>query len=697
MGIVLLFALEIVSAYTYFQSVRANDELSDRIIRQTATLIDQRVETLLFRAESQSALVAGLVAPSYRVGPMRNFTASGFEQLALALVELTKVNPEFGSVSFTLESTGESVSVRQQESGTLTIEVNLLESGRPVRRDYVPFGDRLEYISGGPGWMRDTRDADYYQRAKSNLTRVWTPTYVLRDFSGPSVPGVTCAHPVVTSNGRFVGLVTVDFTLTGLSRFLQGIKVGNAGYAFLVEFDENQNPRVIAHPEPNRLLVTESGSQRLVKYSELGDPVLVSFIEALPGYAQIPKDGVVRQTLDVRGQSILAGYRPLAEVDRPRWLTCVVVPAAEFVETTRQTLFFLTTVGLVALGVGIIVAMLLAQRVAKPLHELADEAGRIQALDLVPRAMPKTKIAEVDDLSEAIDRMKTSLRSFEKLVPSEYARWLIASGQEAKLGGERRNITTYFADIIGFTSLSHHLSPEDLVKVLTEYLDIMSDEVLCADGTIDKFNGDDVMAFWGAPTAITDHAVRACRCAIRTRKRVDALHEDWKDGDHPLLRASFGISTGDVVVGNVGSRQRMNYTVIGDAVNVASRLQGLNKYYGTEILISERTRAEAGEAILARHIDTVFVFGRDESTVVFELIAMTDEATDDDLQLAHIHSEAMTAYAARDWDSAEKSLRRLMERHPDDGPARVLLERIAEFRTTPPPDSWDGSYHMRLK
>mgnify|MGYP000873752889 CR=1 FL=1 len=698
MAVLLLLTLAVVGIFSYYQARQAVDDLSTRIVRQTSTLVDERLVTLLRKAESQGKLLTGLITPGMNSGTSRPLNANSLDMVAADMLAIVKANAEFGSVSLTLDRTGEYAQVTQLANSAVSIQTSVLVGkNERVRKDYVPFGDSLRETYQVRNWAYDPRIEAHYQRCKTELRQIWTPAYVFRNFAEEGTPGVTCATPVVLSDGTFIGVLTIDFSLADLSRFLQGITVGQSGYAFLIEQTDTGQAKVIAHPEPDRLLVSDQGRRRLVSLEEFGEPAVTEMLERQPNLGAGGPTQMEEISFLLGGTRYLGGFRPVNYVQGPRWVTCVLVPSSDFVGSTRQAVIFILTLAALSLLVGATIAVVLAQRVARPLQELVTETERIQSLDLGPRPLPESSIHEIDDLSFAMERMKTGLRSFEKLVPAEYARWLLSSGQEARLGGERRNLTTYFADIIGFTSLSNHLPPEELFEVLTEYLDVLSDVVVKNGGTIDKFNGDDVMAFWGAPTASTDHAASACRSALASRTMLERLHVEWKSQDHPLLRAAFGISTGEVVVGNVGSRQRMNYTVIGDSVNLASRLQGMNKYYGTEIMISERTREEAGDLIVSRLVDLVYVLGREEATVAYELIAMAEEATPDQLELVTRHEAGMRAYLAREWADAIRHFESVQELVPDDGPSRVLLERIRELQKNPPGQDWDGTHHMRLK
>lgn len=684
MAAVVSFTMAVVGVYTYAQVAHDAENAGQAVMRQTAALVDKRIGNLLQLAESQARILADLSDDT--------LDSTGFDAYSRVIVKVLKSNESLGSARLTLDKTGESIGVDQ--AATSSMQINELRIGPdgPVRRESIPFGETSVVRSIDKGWPGDPREDDAYKACKDKGRTVWTDTRVGPEATG-GLPGATVATPIIDRDGKFRGAVQVTLTLDDLSRYLAGTRVSDHGESFLVEFNKF-GPRVIAYPVGSRLLVNQGGVQRLATLAELGDPVVTKVVENLTSPTASDTD---KPEVTVNGVRYLVGVRKVAGDEVPAWTLFVISPADDFLAGTRQTVVFFVSLGFLALAVGAGTSMLLSRRISQPLVALVDEADRIQSLDLTAPAVPASNIREIDELSGAMERMKSSMRSLEKLVPTEYARWLISSGQEAKLGGERRHITTYFADIIGFTSLSQELPPEELVEVLTEYLDVLSAEVLRHGGTVDKFNGDDVMAFWGAPTVTTDHALAACRAAYSSLASLDSLHVEWRDHGRPLLRASFGIATGDVVVGNVGSRQRMNYTVIGDSVNRASRLQGLNKFYSTNILLGKDTVGEAGDQIVARHIDRVAVFGRDISEDVYELLAMKDDATDLQHKMVELHAKAMTAYLARDWDEAVKMWEKVSHYLPNDGPTRVLIDRAMGYKERPPGRNWDGSVQMMSK
>ncbi|MCW5936694.1 MAG: adenylate/guanylate cyclase domain-containing protein [Fimbriimonadaceae bacterium] len=694
--LLLVGTLLVLGSVAFWRARVTVDDLSGRIVRQTAVLVDQRVTGLLGLAESQGRLIRGLVVES---ATQRRPSAGNFDSLARRMLDLMQAQPEFGAVQFTLESTGDRVQVVQRANGALVVEVvRRTAGGRYRTEEYSMFGRELRQTSGRLREALDVRGEPWYQLARDRGEQSWYGVHLRNDLADVKTPGLTCVTPVYDADNAFAGVVTVDFTITELSRFLQTIQVGETGLAFLVEAVPGREPRVVAHPDLNRLLVTEGGSQRLAKPSEFTDPVASATLARIGenGWAT-RADEVQRIVLRASGEPYIAGLLPVTGGGRPRLITCVAVRDRDFMSGVWQTGWALAVLAMGGVVVAVVFSLLLARSVSLPLQELSAETARIRSFDLEPRPLPTSRIKEIDWLAEGMEQMKTGLRSFEKLVPTDYARWLVESGQEAKLGGERRHLTVYFADIIGFTALSERMEPEALVEVLAEYLDVLSGEVLRLGGTVDKFNGDDVMAFWGAPKAATDHAYLACRAALQSRATISQLHSEWREQGIPRLRASFGIATGDVVVGNVGSRRRMNYTVIGDSVNLASRLQGLNKYYETEVLINEAAREEAGERIVTRLVDLVSVAGREQAVPVYELLALASSCAPETIALASRHNDAMRLYRIRHFAESVEAFDSVLRLRPDDGPAKILRARAHRFSKDPPSDDWNGSIEVRVK
>jgi adenylate cyclase len=262
--------------------------------------------------------------------------------------------------------------------------------------------------------------------------------------------------------------------------------------------------------------------------------------------------------------------------------------------------------------------------------------------------------------------------------------------------GEEHTMSVYFSDIAGFTTISEHLSAKQLVTLLNEYLTAMTDLVLEHGGVVDKYIGDAVMAFWGAPLASADHARRAVACAVAMRKRCAELRAGWKERFGHELHARAGVNTGLAVSGNMGSKHKYNYTVMGDMVNLASRLEGANKPYGTYLMISEATLHAVGDAFAVRELDVIAVKGKAQGVRVYEVIDVAADATAEAKALAVRFEEALAHYRALRFADARAIFTELVERH-DDPPSRLYVERCTHFLTEPPPEGWDGVWHMKEK
>lgn len=259
---------------------------------------------------------------------------------------------------------------------------------------------------------------------------------------------------------------------------------------------------------------------------------------------------------------------------------------------------------------------------------------------------------------------------------------LLADPGRLRLGGERKEMTVLFSDIEGFTSIAQEMAPERLVKLLNEYLDSMSSVIFEHHGTVDKYEGDAIMAFWGAPVPQEDHALRACRSALVMRDVLANLNTLWESEGRPRFEMRIGINTGEMIVGNMGSSGKFAYTVIGDSVNLASRLEGANKEYRTTVMVGKRTYDLVREEIAGRELDIITVKGRSEPVGVYELIAERKDIQDGGLILfLEDYEKAMGLYHARKWADAEKAFARLLQLRPSDYPTILHRERCARFAT----------------
>ncbi len=275
---------------------------------------------------------------------------------------------------------------------------------------------------------------------------------------------------------------------------------------------------------------------------------------------------------------------------------------------------------------------------------------------------------------------------------------LIANPEKLKLGGERKQLTVMFSDIEGFTSISEKMESDALVALLNEYFGEMSSIILRNNGTLDKFFGDAVIAFWGAPLSQEDHALRACAAALEMQNKLAEIRNRWKQDGRPMIYTRIGINTGEMVVGNMGGAEKFDYTVIGDSVNIASRLEGANKVYRTGIIVSETTYEAVKHSILGRELDLLSVKGRSEPVRTFELIQQRDADLDPALErFVQLFTEGLHLYRLRKWDEAERKFSEAAMLRKDDYPSQLYTERAGFFKRNPPPADWSGVFELTTK
>ncbi|MCX6110331.1 MAG: hypothetical protein NTZ90_12100 [Proteobacteria bacterium] len=356
----------------------------------------------------------------------------------------------------------------------------------------------------------------------------------------------------------------------------------------------------------------------------------------------------------------------------------------------RHVLISSAAICLLGLVLSSLIILVLYRQITVPVNGLVAETEKIKNFQLDERVTVQAHLKELQNLVSAIASMKNGLNSFKKYVPAQLVRQLIETNQEAQINGVRRELTVMFSDIEDFTSISEALKPTELATQLSMYLDAVTHIIMDYKGTVDKYIGDSVMAFWGAPIEIKGHASAACVAALRIQARIDELGKAWAAQGRPILATRIGINTGDVIVGNMGSEQRLNYTVIGDTVNLASRLEGINKTYKTGIIISAATYDLAKDDIEARILDFTRVKGKSEVTTIYELVAERGDISSVNKDFIHTFSAAVEQYRARNWDSAIKMFQALAKKRPDDYPTTMYLKRCQALRVAPPAEDWEG-------
>ncbi len=420
----------------------------------------------------------------------------------------------------------------------------------------------------------------------------------------------------LTQGGEAVGSIATGISLAALSRFVGGL-ADRDGTVFVLYGDD----RVLAHPAMldgthEELLSTD---KPMLSVGEVGDPVLAGFANAdvirLNGWNDID----VRETGGKAGDLILSRTTN-AYGDVP-WRIGVHVPVEAVSEQIRRL------IGSIAIGIGMLVislaaALLLARRIARPMRAVSAAAGKIERLELNSiEPLKGSRIREIDEQARSFNQMIEGLRWFQAYVPHQLVRRLIGMTGGPMTDAREAELTVMFADIVGFTPLSESMPPSLVATLLNDHFEMLNSCIEAEDGTLDKYIGDAVMAFWGAPEPITDHAARACRTALAMARALE--NKPAVDG-RPPLRLKIALHTGPLIVGNIGGRTRMNYTVIGDTVNVCARIEALASDYVDDrrvtILVSGEVVEAAGDGFRFESLGNVAVKGRAKGVAICRLV-----------------------------------------------------------------------------
>ncbi len=516
----------------------------------------------------------------------------------------------------------------------------------------------------------DVRDQEWFRAAVGYAGPQW---FNITSHPDGNRHAVAFAGPIDVDR-QWQGVLGIIFELTRVSRFLSQLTTGKAAGAFILDREGN----VIAAPDADADEVTA------LKTTHPLLPVAVSALKGSSG-SYNPADGQLYRSRIFQNDEVYEVV--LTPLSLPGWSLATVVPESEFLGPVRKTIRQLV-IGLAVFVVvaGILSAWIAQRLIAAPLVRVVGEIKHVECFELNDVKRHSSRLTELENLSSAIADMAGGLSAFRKYIPADLVRTLVNEGIEPKPGGAIRPMTVLFADIAGFTSLSERLG-DQIIPLLSRYLDVVSAEVNTHHGTIDKFIGDAVMAFWGAPASNPDHALEACRAALESQRALRKY--GIVDDQGEPLRIRIGINSGDMLVGNIGSEVRLNYTVIGDAVNIASRLEGANKNYGTEIMIGPDTRRDAGSSIYARELDSFVVYGRAGGMPIYELLGITGEDTDPS-SWVNSYEVGLAAYRRREFSAAIAQFEKVLHAKPSDGPAKTMIERCRQFLKSPPAENWAG-------
>jgi adenylate cyclase len=522
----------------------------------------------------------------------------------------------------------------------------------------------------------------WYQRAVAENGPGWS---MLSHLPYRDRAAIVTSTPLVIDLD-FSGVLAVVVELDRLSEFLAGQQVGKTGTVVLL----NRGGQIVASAASAAVERQRQGEMPLLGTLAHGHPMLASVAALLGGtgvsLADLQETRQLQTTGPNDGKDYFVTFSPLKFNG---WVVATVIPADDFLASIRRNVMILliALAGLTLLVAAI--AILSANRlVAAPLLRIAGQLKHIEEFRLDRVRRLASPLRELDDLSGALLQMSRGLASFQKYMPTELVRTLVSRGIEARPGGHQQTLTVMFTDLAGYTGISEQLG-DRVVPLLAEYLEVVSAAVLGRGGTIDKFIGDGVMAFWGAPVSNERHALDACAAALECQRLLASQRAAAEHSGGTPLRMRIGINTGRMLVGNIGSSERLSYTVIGDAVNVASRLEPLGKLYGVHIIIGEETRIAAGNAVIVRRLDRVAVYGRSGGLAIYELLDLAEDAKTETPEWVRTYEAGLAAYEDRRWSEAIGLFEATAAvRGTLDRPSEILTERCRSGLTDPPCSDW---------
>jgi adenylate cyclase len=512
-------------------------------------------------------------------------------------------------------------------------------------------------------------DKEWFKQGIARDGPVWSPFY---KFTADSI-GITCMTRFTPVGAdKPIGLFDVDLRLIDISKVLSSLEVGDHGAVFLVD---SAGTRLVSptgpHVEAAGAAVDAAAARRSGRHPAAAVSVEIS-----------------RHAYEVT-------FAPVAAHGLTDLAIAVVVDRNDITHGIYTTVVIATGVGLAAALFAIVLGIMLSARIAKPVTAIATDLATIGKFEISTHPAPQSFIREISDLGTAVDRMKASLRSFGHYVPVDVVRALLSSGREAELGGETRRLTMHFSDIENFTTIAEGMTPDELVAATRRYFELMTNTIERHGGTLDKFVGDGVVAFYNAPMDLPNHAHAACLAALECQQGLLDLQREQPSA--PIFRTRIGLGLGDVVVGNIGTSKRFAYTMLGDDVNLASRLEGLNKAYGTYIMASQRVVDAAGAGFEWRALDRVAVKGRHGGTVVYELLGRSGgELAADLLAARNEYARALECYFDGEFESAAHHFDEAALLRPGDVAAPMMAARARELAAAPPAD-WDGIHVMHEK
>ncbi|MEO8965854.1 MAG: adenylate/guanylate cyclase domain-containing protein [Gammaproteobacteria bacterium] len=662
---------------THILFTKSMTALSFSLMRQVSAAAFHQVDRAMDNAEVKSKSTAQLI--KLGVVDIKNeaHLISYTENLMQREIEL------FPIVQAVLygDPAGNLVIAEQDESNHINSDITRRNSTSTRKIIYRDTQGNVTKTVNSTDFSFDPRNRPWYQAAIKEKKSVWLDVY---PYFETHYLGISVATPAYSENGKLIGVIDYNIRLDYLRNMVERVHLSQHGVLFIV----TANGDLIAYPK-----LIEDKHTSLVDIHKLSSAPWLG--ESFDLYKKTGKKEFIFRYAN---ESYLASYQTLIHFGKHVWFIGAIVPQEDFIGEVRKTHFLTLLLSLLILILGVAAVSNLVTRVVKPLKKITEEIDHIKNFDLDNDPKIHSQIKEINYIADALNAMKKGLRSFQKYVPSTLVRQLIETGEVARIGGTKKPLVIFFSDIKDFSSLTEHVDPDSLSLHLCQYFEELTSIIVTNRGTIDKYIGDSLMAFWGAPLPETDPAKLAARAALRCIKRLRVLNNQWELEGKPAFITRIGIHLGEAIVGNLGSSERLNYTIIGNPANIASRLEQVNKRYGTNIIVSEDVYHAVKNQFILRMIDRVIIKGKVDPIYIYELIAESHSEVGYDIDAYNKHyQQGFVYYQNKQWNDAIECFLKCRQIYRADTIAPLLINRCEQFKMYPPPKHWNGAQSGRTR
>ena len=700
-GIVPLVLLSAGAVYALdaWREYRTKEELSQRIVRRGAELVAERFDHLLSEARLGASVLATGGPAGELTGLVERVAATPVnapptrEALAAAAV----ANARIVSYLRNRPNTGSAILASERGVAYLVLQLGADRfRNRIVNRE--AWGARalwLELDALGRPVASAWEDSDYDPRLRPWFALAGVPENEIR-WIEPTVMAATGELGMTVSAWwtrgavRWVG--ALDVLLLDITRFTQK-SAASADGALAAVFTADW--RAVGLPRDERFATPEQQRAALLSpVDRIGSPALAASLRTVE---PIELGQVKAVRLRAEDSAWWAGVVKYPVPGPKGFLIVVAVPDRNLLLGVADIHAALLAATIAALALAVAFSAWLARSVARPIAELSEQSRRLANLEFGEVAAPKTAVREIHELAEAQRRSMSALESFSRYVPMGVVRELVRRGEVARIGGGTRAVTALFTDVAGFTSIAERLGPGVSAFHLAGYFELLIEAIETRQGTVDKFLGDGLFAFWGAQAEVPDSSRKAVEVVLAIREAIARAEPDWRARGMPALPTRFGLASGPAIVGNMGAARRLAYTAIGDTVNLASRLEGVNKGYGTWALADPSVRMEAGEGFAWRRIDRVRVLGRSEPVFTHELLGRAGEVDAGTMAFVREYEAAWDVYAAGEFAAAAGHFAALGKKRPDDKATQVLLATCLHLAAQEPLENWTPITEISVK